>query len=214
MAHVPHVVLREPWEGPIVPLPAETERHLRGVLRLPNGEAVEYTDGEGVRGSGVLGPSGLVRGDEHRVEPPGRLVVAVAPLKAKDRMRFLVEKLTELGVSEVWWLSTRFGQVPAPSAQRVEAWAVGALEQSRGAWLPRVRSAGWPDVVSSGLDAVVCDPSGEARGLPVPGLVVVGPEGGFAADEIPPGVVRASLGPTVLRTETAAIAAAVLARLS
>ena len=101
MAHVPHVVLSGPWEGPIVPLPADTERHLRGVLRLSDGEPVEYTDGEGVRGSGALAPDGLVRGDEHGEEPPGRLVVAVAPLKAKDRMRFLVEKLTEVGVSEV-----------------------------------------------------------------------------------------------------------------
>ena len=143
MAHIPHVVIEGPWEDPIIVPDQGTERHLRSVLRLADGAPVEYTDGAGTRGSGTLVPGGIERGQEERVDRLPRLVIAVAPLKAKDRMRFLVEKLTELGVSEVWWLATRFGQVPAPSDDRVRSWAVSALEQSRGTWLPAFRAATW-----------------------------------------------------------------------
>lgn len=212
MAHVPHVVLSGPWTGPLLTPDSGTDRHLRSVLRLTDGAPVDYTDGEGQRGSGALAPGGIERGDEVAVEAMPRLVVAVSPLKAKDRMRFLVEKLTELAVSEVWWLATRHGQVPAPSGDRVASWAVGALEQSRGVWLPTFRLATWDDVEASGLATVVCDPAGSDEPFPVPGLVVIGPEGGLAVDEIPPSVALRSLGPTILRTETAAVAAAVLGR--
>lgn len=214
MAHVPHVVLPGPWESPVLTPGAGAERHLRSVLRLRDGAAVEYTDGRGMRGVGHLVPGGIARGREERVAPPERLVVAVAPLRAKDRMRFLVEKLTELGVSEVWWLDTRFGQVPAPSEDRVRAWAIGALEQSRGAWLPVFRAVSWADVSDAGLPVAACDPGGGVGALPVPGIVVVGPEGGLDPDEVPGDVGRRSLGNTILRTETAAVAAASLARLS
>jgi len=59
---------------------------------------------------------------------------------------------------------------------------------------------------------VVCDPKGTSDAVPVPGLAVIGPEGGLAAEEIPPAAALRSLGPAILRTETAAFAAAVLAR--
>ena len=212
MAHIPHVVIDGPWEDPILVPDQGTERHLLSVLRLGDGAAVEYTDGVGTRGSGVLVPGGIERGEEERVDPLPRLVIAVAPLRAKDRMRFLVEKLTELGVSEVWWLATRFGQVPAPSGDRVRSWAVSALEQSRGTWLPAFRAATWDEVEAASLPVFVCDPTGTDEPLLVPGIVVIGPEGGLAEGEIPSVASLRTLGPGILRTETAAVAAAVLAR--
>ena len=212
MAHIPHVVLEGPWEEPILAPPLGADRHLRSVLRLTDGAPVEYTDGAGVRGTGVLVGGGIRRGDEETVETPPRLVLAVAPLRAKDRMRFLVEKLTELGVSEVWWLETRFGQVPAPAGDRVRGWAVSALEQSRGAWLPSFRAASWDDIADAGLPVSVCDPSGTDAAFPVPGVIVIGPEGGLADDEVPPAAGRRSLGAQILRTETAAVVATALAR--
>lgn len=213
MAHVPHVVLQGPWVAPVLAPDPATERHLRSVMRLPDGAEVSYTDGAGAVGSGRLSAEGIVRGDESRVAAPPRLVVAVAPLRAKDRMRFLVEKLTELAVNEIWWLSTRFGQVPAPSDGRVGGWARSALEQSRGSWLPTFRHVSWAEVTGADLPIHVCDPGGGDARIAVPGIVVIGPEGGLHPEEIPHEATLRGLGPTVLRTETAAIAAASLARL-
>jgi 16S rRNA (uracil1498-N3)-methyltransferase len=129
----------------------------------------------------------------------------------KPRLRFIVEKLSELGVDELLWLSTRRAEARPPSAAKTRAWAVAALEQSRGAWLMKV---GDP-VALSRLEAsrlIVAE-----HGNPLltavgdSDIIVIGPPGGIEAEEIPGGARRIGLGERVLRVDTAAIAAAVLA---
>jgi 16S rRNA U1498 N3-methylase RsmE len=136
----------------------------------------------------------------------------VAPPKPKERQRFIVEKLQELEVDELVWLATAYGQARPPSHERSRAWAVGALEQSRGAYL-----MGCGNGTLADLDRpIMARPGGSAPGdlfpLPGPVTVAIGPEGGFTDVEIEACPRSLSLGRTVLRTDTAAIAAGMLVR--
>ncbi|NIU66799.1 MAG: hypothetical protein GWN07_15065, partial [Actinobacteria bacterium] len=146
MAHRPHLLVPGPWEGDVVSLSDAQTRHLRRVLRLEMGGAVDYTDGAGRRGSGRMTEGGLERGDEWMdAEPQPSLCLAVAPPHARERVRFLVEKLSEMGVARIRWLRTHHGEGRPPRGDRAAAWAAGALEQSRGAWQTRVDDdwCGW-----------------------------------------------------------------------
>ncbi len=215
MGHRPHLLLPPPWTTPSLPLQPDHEHHLLRVLRLADGSEVTYTDGAGVFGSGHLVAGLVKRGDETLCPPPSvELTMAVAPPRDRDRVRFLVEKLAELEVQKLLWLRTRFGQGAPPLAGKSRAWAVGALEQSRGTRTLQV-GEGWVDLAELIGPAwpgplLLADQGGEEIPHPVPSpvTIAVGPEGGFAADEIPPQVRRFTLGRTVLRVETAAIVAA------
>lgn len=206
MKHVPHLVIAAPWEGSSLNLTVGQSRHLSKVLRTNRGDPVTYTDGLGMFGSGTLGSQVVERGEEETRDRPTDLTLAVAPPASKDRQRFLVEKLAEIGVSRLLWLETRHGKNRVASSGKVFSWILAAVEQSKGAWLMEAS----PDLVGIGdLEGriVVCQPGGRS-GPSDADVVVVGPEGGFARDELPEGVQRWDLGPNVLRVETAAIVAA------
>jgi 16S rRNA (uracil1498-N3)-methyltransferase len=200
------MIIASPWDGDTLALSVVQWRHLNKVLRLDRGDHVTYTDGLGRTGSGRLGSQVVERGEEREVPRPRELTVAVAPPSNRDRQRFLVEKLAELGVARLVWLGTRHGKDrPAPPA-KVFNWALAAVEQSRGAWLMETGPglASW-----DGLEhpIAVCDADGGSE-APTVRTVVIGPEGGWAPDEIPAQATRWSLGPNVLRVETAAMVAA------
>jgi 16S rRNA (uracil1498-N3)-methyltransferase len=196
----------------VLPLDRAAARHLEQVLRLGQADPVDYTDGAGTFGRGRFTGGAVERGAEELRERLPRLVVAVAPLRAKDRLRFLVEKLVELATTEVWWLRSEFVQGPSPRTEKVHTWAVAGLEQSRGAWLPAFREANWTDVLASDLPVRVLDGAGGDHQLVAPCLLVIGPEGGFSPTEVPGHLPRVRLTDTVLRTETAAVLGAGLAR--
>lgn len=205
MKHVPHLVVAAPWDADVLPLSIVQWRHLTKVLRLGHGASVTYTDGLGTAGSGVLESQSLKRGVEHQIARPSELTVAVAPPANKERQRYLVEKLTELGVARLQWLETEHGRNRPVAPPKVFSWVLTALEQSRGAWLMETPEGlvGWGELEAP---VVVCEPGGGDR----PGearTVVIGPEGGWAEGEVLPGLDRWDLGPTVLRTETAVVVA-------
>ncbi len=212
--------------------------HLARVLRLRVGETVTVADGSGrwrpyrVAGIGTVGATGGGGGvgsaavDLDATGPPARepelwprLAVAFALTKG-DKPELVVQKLTELGVDRILpVLAERSVVRPDPSRAKaaLERWqrvAREAARQCRRARLPLVEElrplselAGHPALVvaergGAGADALGSPPGGEF-------LVVVGPEGGFRAEEVdrlaPWG--RLGLGPHVLRAETAALAA-------
>lgn len=206
MKHIPHLVVGAPWDGPNLELSVVQWRHVTKVLRMKRGQEVSYTDGLGVTGSGVLGHHVIERGEEDVVERPSQLTVAVAPPSNKDRQRFLVEKLAELGVARLVWLETRQGKNRVAHPTKVFSWVHAAVEQSRGAYLMETS----PDLVRpSELDGRVafCKSGGGPQPDDVD-VVAIGPEGGFSEDELPEDATLWDLGPTVLRIETAALVAA------
>ncbi len=206
MGHVPHLLVPGPWTGDRLEVSGEQRRHLEKVLRVGDGEPVSYTDGEGLAGDGQLLSGQVVRGQEILVPAPSDLIVVAAPPDNRDRARFLVEKLAEMGVAELLFLDTRHGHGRPPNARKLRSWSVSGLEQSRGAWLMKTSDT---LVALADLERpfVVCDRGG-AREAPLARTVVIGPEGGWASGEIPEDAIRWDLGDTVLRVETAALVAA------
>jgi 16S rRNA (uracil1498-N3)-methyltransferase len=210
MRHVPHLFLPGPWEEGQIPLSDDHVRHLVKVLRLADGAALSYTDGDGAVGNGTLRDDAVVRGSERlAARPEPEVAVAVAPPRTPNRLRFLVEKLAELGIDRIYWLATRHGEGRPPPAAKAVAWAQAALEQSRGAWLLEfegpISVADLPE--SSMLWAA------ERESSPPPsvvngGILVVGPEAGFAEGEVTATANRIALGARVLRVETAAVVGA------
>ena len=213
--HVPHVFVSGPWAAPKLSVQFETRHHLERVLRRRPGQPVTYTDGNGTVGSGSYEAGAVVRGDEEKSSAPLRkLTIAVATPHSTDRARLIVEKLGELGVDALVWLDTEHGSGRAPKPEKAAAWAVSALEQSHGDRLlhisgPRDPTGGWEET----LELLVADPAGRPIGdladsMGATVAVLVGPEGGFASREVPGTAIPVSLGPRILRVETAAIVAA------
>jgi len=207
LKHVPHLYLPGPWEGETLEAGREQVDHLGRVLRLEDRSEVTYTDGAGTFGHGIWSGGTITRSDEEQRERPSNLVVASAPPSNRERARFLVEKLAELGVEQLLWLATRHGVRRVPNLKKQRSWAVSALEQSRGSWLMKVseRLADW-DSLERPL--AVCVPTGRSVAGTTFRTVAVGPEGGFGDDEVPGDAAAVDLGPTILRVETAAVVAA------
>jgi 16S rRNA (uracil1498-N3)-methyltransferase len=224
-------------EGPISPgshveLEPSEAKHAR-VRRLRTGEVVALFDGAGnswlasvvrvgrqrasVRVSEVLEP--------RLAESPLDLTLAVAVLKT-DRFDWLVEKATELGVAAIRPLASRYS-LAEPSARRRQRWrqiALGASKQCGRSTVPRIAEPAELRDVLGGSDCrlLLAESGAEtslarlAGRLPRPSAVtvIVGPEGGFAAEEIEAaraaGCLTVGLGPRTLRSETAAITAIAL----
>lgn len=207
MAHVPHILVVGPWDGAQLDVTPEQRRHLVAVLRRDPGSPVSYTDGAGVFGEGTWTGTGIERGAETSTPPvAASLTLAVAPPDSKDRVRWLVEKSTELGVGRIRWLRTQYGQGRLPRPDKTLAWMQGALEQSRRTRVTIVDSD-WSDLGGLG-EFIAADRGGQPFRPDGSITVAIGPEGGWAPSELPATVSRVALGDGVLRTETAAMGAA------
>ncbi len=193
--------------------------HLERVLRLRAGAELTVGDGRGRWRPVVLGaelqPLGSVV-SESAARPT--LTVGFTVVKG-DRPDLVVRALTEVGIDRI---------VPLHSARSVVRWtgdqrdeAVERLRrvvrsagmQSRRVWLPEVSEVQGPgELIAAGGDDVAMAVPGAGDGVDRP-TVLIGPEGGWTAEELASGggsVAQVGLGPHVLRTETAAIAAGVL----
>ncbi len=207
MGHVPHLLVPGPWIGEWLEPEQAQHRHVVEVLRRPDGAEVSYTDGAGRSGIGTWTERGIRRGAERLDDLlPDSLTLAIAPPDSKDRIRWLVEKATELGVVRLRWLRTIHGQGRLPPPARASSWMVAALQQSRRCWMTTIDES-WSTLAQLG-EFVVADRGGIPFRPTGTLTVAIGPEGGWAPGEIEETVTRVSLGEGVLRTETAAIAAA------
>jgi len=235
---VPRFHVKAAAPGARIELPEHSAHHAREVLRLRPGAVVRVFDGAGSEFEGVLHEVSRRAVSAHlghavppRAESPLHLVLAVSPLKG-DRMETVVQKATELGVGEIWPVITARTDAaarPALRGSRDERWervAAGAAEQCGRAVVPHIA----PTTTFDGLLARPFDgervalletpghpPLGKtARSPTEPLLLFVGPAGGFdpaeqaALDSA--GFRLVSLGPRILRAETAAIAAVAIAQ--
>jgi len=153
----------------------------------------------------------------------GDLWLCFAPVK-RAPLDYLVEKATELGVSELRPVITERTIVSRVNLDRLRANTIEAAEQSQRLTVPVLRApvklAAMLDDWGAGRRLVVCDESGQsptiAKALKdiagAPCAVLIGPEGGFADSELDllrrlPFVCAVGLGPRVMRADTAALAA-------
>ena len=209
-------------------------RHLSSVLRLGPGDAVELYDGRGSWAVSEIIGSGrreielaiLESGQDPVVSGP-ELVMATAIPKG-DRVRSLVEKLTELGVDRLVPLKTRHSVVHPRDGKlkKMQQSVIAACKQCGRNRLMRIEGlTEWCDllatenqtlVIAQRGAAIVGQPDAVLPGIATGSLVLcVGPEGGWSDDELiaaeVAGATRVGLGPHVLRIETAAVALAAAA---
>lgn len=219
--------------GARVTLDSGASHHAR-VKRLAVRDAVVLTDGQGTIARGMIA-SIAKRGVDVVVETveavaaPSPIHLCV-PVADRERMLWLAEKATELGIAT--WRPVRFkrSMSVAPRGEgptfdeKARARMIGALEQSRGAWLPRVLPA--VDVTALDVEAgqlpILLDVDGEPLAsvlTPTDGrqpALLFGPEGGLECEEraalIDRGWLPARVADTTLRFETAGIAAIAVCR--
>lgn len=215
-----------------VPLGESVARHLR-VRRLGAGTTVSLVDGAGRRATAMIvresKDSVTVEIGEIEDTAPLPEVHLMVPVADRDRMLWLAEKGAELGVTSwrpVLWRRSKSvsprGEGPVFSA-KVRGRMISALEQSGGSHLPRI----YPDAtLSRALSAVptggtrlVLDPAATpVFGVPMqaPITLALGPEGGLEDAEMAElkgaGFIPVSLGPGILRFETAGAAGVAIAR--
>jgi len=203
---------------------------LGNVLRLKSGDQISLFNGDfGECSATVEGLSkrhGVARIGEQtrRPQPEPGPWLAFAPVK-KTRTDFIVEKATELGVEKLIPVFTKFTATARVNCERLRAISIEAAEQCERLSVPEISEpcslmdllADWP----SGRKLFVGDEKGRGvrllqalseSGTEAQHGFLIGPEGGFADDELALVTARGfcqsvDLGPRILRAETAAIAA-------
>ncbi len=221
--------------GARVELDRSQAHYLVNVLRLEAGDSLLVFNGRDGEFRATLATESrrshaLAIGEQVRVQPrPPDLRYLFAPLK-QARLDYMVEKATEMGVARMTPVLTQHGQVGRVNRERLEANAIEAAEQCGILTLPRIDE---PVALDALLDAwpadeperriIFCDEAdGGADPLailsalpPSPLAVLIGPEGGFSAEErtrlrAVAHVTALPLGPRILRADTAAVAALAL----
>jgi 16S rRNA (uracil1498-N3)-methyltransferase len=217
--------------GQTVPVSADQAHYLFGVMRLAEGAAIGVFNGrqgewraevtEARKRGGAVTLHAQVR---PQVDPPD-LWLLFAPIR-KARTDFIVEKAVELGVARIQPVGTRFTNAERLRRDRLQAHAMEAAEQCGATFVPEVADlapldrvlANWP----ADRQLVFCDEAKAGAATyartvltGAPAAILIGPEGGFAAEERArlsalPQAVSLSLGPRILRADTAAVAAITL----
>ena len=209
-------------------LPQEEAGHCIRVLRMKEGDRLRLTDGKGCFYDAVIsavsGKRCMVHVERKEAQAPlwsGHLHIAVAPTKLMDRNEWFVEKAVEIGVDEITFIKTDHSERDVIKMERIEKIAVSAMKQSQKATLPILNGMiSLRSFIERGFDGdkfiAHCEPGSKVllQNAVVAGhnsLVLIGPEGDFSPEEIDmalkAGFKPISLGPSRLRTETAALVA-------
>ncbi|SFG04807.1 16S rRNA (uracil1498-N3)-methyltransferase [Roseobacter denitrificans OCh 114] len=216
-------------EGQSVPVSRDQAHYLFGVMRLGVGAHVLVFDGQSGEWLAEVAQAGKRAGELRllrQIRPllmPPDLWLLFAPIK-KARTDFIVEKAVEMGAARIMAVQTEFTNAGRIQRDRLQAHAVEAAEQCGGTFVPPVDDLVRLDRVLDGWDTtrsiMFCDEerAGERLTLPQnagPWAILIGPEGGFSPREREKlgSLAHAhpvSLGPRILRADTAAVAALTL----
>lgn len=213
-----------------VPLSQDQAHYLFGVMRLGLGDTISIFNGhagewqaevvDAAKRRGIL----LCKAQTKPQQNPPDLWLLFAPIK-KARTDFIVEKAAEMGASRICPVQTRFTNADRIRQDRLQAHAIEAAEQCGGTFVPEVDALQKLEAVLDAWPAdrqlVFCDE--EQVGTPSvttalskgPAAILIGPEGGFSPTERNklrafPAATSISLGPRILRADTAAVAALTL----
>ena len=202
-------------------------KHAIRVLRLKEGDDVTVMDGKGILAEGVIMDEN-VKKTKFKVnkadfyDPPLKLILAFSPTKSNDRNEWIVEKGTELGMTDCYPIFTHHSERRKWNKDRMHKIAVSAMKQSGNPWLPQLHEAQSFDnflktIPFEGVKMMAhC---GEAEKMRISDLanplknqlILIGPEGDFSIEEIKKATQHhfqfVDLGNLTLRTETACITA-------
>jgi len=151
-------------------------------------------------------------------QPDYHLHIAMAPTKSNERYEWFLEKATELGITEISPILTRYSERKKINAQRYEKVLVAAMKQSLQAYKPKLNElTSLSDFLNSDFTGyqkfiAYCQAEEHLNKLLLPHedtIILIGPEGGFTGDELQKakakGFIPIRLSPNRLRTETAGI---------
>lgn len=232
MKTTPRLHLAAPLEsGRDIELAREQAHYLTGVLRLGPGDPVSVfnaADGEWLAYLGTVTKKGATIRPERRtaeVQPPPDIDYVFAPLK-HARLDYVVQKATELGARRLRPVITQRTIAERVNLDRMVANVVEAAEQCNLVFVPEVAEPvklpklieGWDpsrSLIYCDERAPVANPIEALRPLRPPAAVIIGPEGGFTDEEKAllkscSFVTAISLGPRIMRADTAAVAALTL----
>ena len=229
-------------------LPADECQHAIRVLRLKVGDELFLMDGVGNYYRAQFSEASSHRCCYEIVETlpqerqwEGRVHLAIAPTKMMDRMEWMTEKVTEIGIDELTFLDCQFSERQVVKLPRIEKIVVSAVKQSRKAWMPVIHEMMafktfitqpregrkyiahcYDEIPRSYLFDELQKPSTINSQLSTlnsqDATVLVGPEGDFSIDEVrqamEAGWLSVHLGKSLLRTETAGLSAVVMMQLS
>jgi 16S rRNA (uracil1498-N3)-methyltransferase len=222
--------------GLVVGLTREQSNYLLNVLRLGEGASLlvfNGRDGEWrarIAGGSRKSASLAIEDQSRPQESAGNVHLMFAPLK-HARLDYMVQKAVEMGVCRLQPMITRHTQVARLNSERMRANAIEAAEQCGLITLPDIGDeqpmarliAAWPeeqllifcDEESPGGDPLAALIDHRRRARTGAMALIIGPEGGFHADERSDvlrrsNCLRLSLGPRILRADTAAVAALAL----
>lgn len=197
------------------------EAHHAKVLRLSIGDDILVTDGKGLIVKARVDKNGFSVLETKTHPRPYSIHLFAAPTKNSDRIEWLVEKATEIGVASITMVQCIRSERKNINHDRLVKMAVSAMKQSQQAWLPAVKPlASFNDIIKSKFDQnfiayVDHTNPDQLKNLAVANKtygLLIGPEGDFTDEEINLALEnhwkKVSLGPTRLRTETAALAGA------
>lgn len=222
-------------------LPDDEAMHALRVLRLKSGDTMTLTDGKGncYKAEVTLAAT---RKCQYRIvekmpqEPQwrGRLRLAVAPTKTMERIEWMVEKSTEVGIDDFLFMTCKNSERRVARTGRLEKITISAVKQSLKARKPELHSLqNFKAIISSDFPGhkfiAHCHDDGKRKNLfeemskPTADgsddiIVLIGPEGDFTEEEVreavAAGYVPVTLGKSRLRTETAGLVAAIMMHMS
>lgn len=223
-------------------LPEEEAKHVVRVLRMKEGDKINLMDGCGTFYLAEITTASnhhclykIIEQEKQERAWEGNIHLAVAPTKLNDRMEWLAEKATEIGLDRVTFLDCRFSERRNIKTERVEKIVQSAVKQSHKAWIPVIDEMvafnafikQWglrPGMEDDGIQRFICHcyegDKTHLKDVLIKGkdaIVMIGPEGDFSLEEVAialeHGFCPVTLGKSRLRTETAALVAVHLMQL-
>ena len=220
-------------------LPTDVAIHAIRVLRLKIGDDIFLIDGKGTFYEAVVTLANskhcLYKITQTLVQNKtwkGHIHLAIAPTKDISRIEWLVEKATEIGFDEISFLNCQFSERKNLRIDRIERIVISAMKQSRKAWKPIVNNMlSFEDFMQKEVTGqkFICHCYNEIEktdffsninnlGLFEDITVLIGPEGDFSINEVHQALQQqyksTTLGNSRLRTETAGLAAVLMANLA
>jgi 16S rRNA (uracil1498-N3)-methyltransferase len=210
-------------------LDEKESHHAINVLRLERNDLVAITDGAGNLFHGAIHEvnkkSCHININEQKplvANPAKGFHLAVSPTKSIDRIEWMIEKCTELGIESITFLKSRYSERKEINLTKLEAIAASAMKQSQRNYLPTLypmlpfseylkKSSSAIQFIACQHDSLVIEEWVKKTDKLKNNVILIGPEGGFSEEEVilalQNQVHPIALGEQRLRTETAAIAA-------
>ena len=181
----------------------EKLHHLKNVLRMKDMDEIKISNGKGKLHYGNLDGNIVTLKSSEEFERKNEIDIFVSFIQDKDRLRFIIEKLTELSVNSISFGPTDHSQKIKVDFDKLNKWSISAVEQSGNAFKPDIFISNYLDFekFNHGLD-ITGENIIENNSIK---NIAIGPEGGWSDNEKDSFKYLSNIGDFTLRTETASI---------